>query len=333
MKKIVLIIFLLPFFVQAQQNIMVEGTSGNLYVNHIATAKENFYSIGRLYNISPKEIAPYNKLSLENGLSIGQSIKVPLQAVNFIQVNKVAADEAVIPLYHKVEAKETLFQLSTHYNKVPVSSLKAWNKINDDAVTPGENIIVGYLKVKKDLSAFAQQGSKIPVEKTTVAVVKEIPAKKAEAVKEIVKEISKPKKEEIVKKVVEPIDEIKNQEVEVVKKELPAKNSNTNLSADLKTGVFKSLFLNSGKEEKGTAGVFKSTSGWEDGKYYCLQNDASQGSIVKITNPANGKSVYAKVLDGMPDLKQNDNLTIRISNAAADALGAGLANFECEINY
>ena len=333
MKKIVLIIFLLPFFVEAQQNIMVEGTSGNLYVNHIATAKENFYSIGRLYNISPKEIAPYNKLSLENGLSIGQSIKVPLQAVNFIQVNKVAADEAVIPLYHKVEAKETLFQLSAHYNKVPLSSLKAWNKINDDAVTPGENIIVGYLKVKKDLSAFAQQGSKIPVEKTAVAVVKEIPAKKAEAVKEIVKETSKPKKEEVVKKVVEPIDEIKKQEVEVVKKELPAKNSNTNLSADLKTGVFKSLFLNSGKEEKGTAGVFKSTSGWEDGKYYCLQNDASQGSIVKITNPANGKSVYAKVLDGMPDLKQNDNLTIRISNAAADALGAGLANFECEINY
>ena len=333
MKKIFFIIILLPFFVKAQQSIVVEGTAGNLYVNHVAAAKENFYSIGRLYNISPKEIAPYNKLSLENGLSIGQEIKVPLQAVNFTQTSKVAADEAAVPLYHKIEVKETLLQLSAHYNKVPVLSLKAWNNLTDDAVTPGQNIIIGYLKVKKDLSAFAQQGTKIPAEKTAVAVAKEINAKKTEVIKDIVKETPKAKKEEVVKKVAEPIADIKKPEVEVIKKEVPVKNSNSNISTDLKTGVFKASFLNSGKEEKGTAGVFKSTSGWEDGKYYCLQNDASQGTIVKITNPANGKSVYAKVLDGMPDLKQNDNLTIRISNAAADALGAGPSNFECEINY
>ena len=128
-------------------------------------------------------------------------------------------------------------------------------------------------------------------------------------------------------------EEIKKVEAEKIKVEPVAKPSNINLSTDLKTGVFKSSFLDSGNEEKGTAGVFKSTSGWEDGKYYCLQNNAAQGAIVKITNPATGKSIYAKVLDVMPDLKQNNNLAIRISNAAADALGAGAANFECEINY
>ncbi|MCY7292813.1 MAG: LysM peptidoglycan-binding domain-containing protein [Ferruginibacter sp.] len=333
MKKIVLILFLLPIFVQAQKGIMVEGTQGNLYLNHIAAAKENFYSIGRLYNISPKDIAPYNKLNLENGLTIGQSVKVPLQEVNFTQSNKVAADEAAVPLYHKVEAKETLFQLSSHFNKVPVSFLKAWNNLKDDAVTPGKNIIVGYLKVKKDLSAYAQMGTKIPTEKVSIAAVKEVPVKKEEPVKEIAKETPKPKKEEVVKSIAEPVAEIKKVEEAKVKKEMPVKTSNINISTDLKTGVFKSYFLNSGNEEKGTAGVFKSTSGWEDGKYYCLQNTASQGAIVKITNPSNGKYIYAKVLDSMPELKQNDNLAIRISNAAADALGAGLANFECEINY
>lgn len=329
MKKILFFLLILPFFSKAQNAIFVEGASGNLYVNHVAAAKENFYSIGRLYNISPKEIAPFNKLNLENGLSIGQNIRVPLQAVNFTQTNKVAVDEVAVPVYHKVEAKETLSQLSTHYNKVSLPSLKAWNNLKEDVVTPGQNIIVGYLKVKKDLSAYAQKGTKIPVsEKTEVVVVKEIPVKKTEPVKEIVKETQA------------AVDRSKTETVEVaVKKNMesgnnpPIKTSASNNSSDVKTGIFKSAFLDSGKEEEGTAGIFKSTSGWEDGKYYCLQNAASQGSIVKITNPANGKFVYAKVLDGMPDLKQNDNLTIRISNAAADALGAGSVNFECKINY
>lgn len=333
MKKILLFLLVLPFFSQGQNAIFVEGSSGNLYVNHTAAAKENFYSIGRLYNISPKEIAPFNKLKMENGLSIGQNIKVPLEAVNFTQTNKVAADEVAVPVYHKVEAKETLFQLSTDYNKVPLPSLKAWNNLKDDAVTAGQNIIVGYLKVKKDLSAYAQNATKIPLEKAESAMLRDKPLKKSEPVKDIVKETPKLIKEEVVIKAAEPIAEIKKVDVEKIKKETVVKTSNTNLSSDLKTGVFKSSFLDSGKEENGTAGIFKSTSGWEDGKYYCLQNSALQGYIVKITNPANGKSVYAKVLDGMPDLKQNDNLTIRISNAAADALGAGTANFECKINY
>ncbi len=91
-------------------------------------------------------------------------------------------------------------------------------------------------------------------------------------------------------------------------------------------GIFKNLYNQqnqSGKErsETGLAGIFKSTSGWDDGKYYCLHNTAPAGSIVKITNTANGKAVYAKVLDLIPDLKQNNNLVVRLSNAAATELG------------
>ncbi len=329
MKKIILFLFILPFFANAQEALFVQGSSGNLFINHLAAPKESFYSIGRLYNISPKEIAPYNKLVLENGLTIGQSLKIPLKAVNFAQANSVEKDEVAVPLYHKVEAAETLFQLSNNYNKVPVASLKAWNKLKSDAVSPGQNMIIGYLKVKKELSAFAQQGAKIPVETTEVVLVKEVPAKKVTAVVET----PKPKKEEVAKKISEPIEENKKVDVEKIKVETVARPTNVSLSTDLKTGVFKSSFLDSGNEEKVTAGVFKSTIGWEDGKYYCLQNNAAQGAIVKITNPATGKSIYAKVLDVMPDLKQNDNLAIRISNAAADALGAGSANFECKINY
>jgi rare lipoprotein A (peptidoglycan hydrolase) len=61
---------------------------------------------------------------------------------------------------------------------------------------------------------------------------------------------------------------------------------------------------------------------------------ATPGTIVKITNNANGKSIYAKVLDLMPDIKQNNGLVICVSNAAADVLGVTEnSKLDCTLNY
>lgn len=317
MKYLFLMLFVLPFAVKAQEGpLMISGTGENLYLNHTAAAKENFYSIGRLYNVSPKEIAPYNNLSMDKGLSIGQTIKIPLKAVNFSTTGTASGDEAMVPVYHAVLPKETLYQLSSHYNKVPVASLKAWNNLSGDGVSEGQNIIVGYLKVKKSLSSFVQ-AAVAPAASPTVkaAVIKtEVPNKKVEALKDEAKE------------------EVTALPKEVAKKAKPVQ-ATAGAGSDNNTGVFKSQYSNTGKDESGTAGIFKSTSGWEDGKYYCLHNTATQGTILKITNTATGKFIYAKVLDGFPDLKQNNNLILRLSNAGADAIGAGSGNFDCTINY
>ena len=70
-----------------------------------------------------------------------------------------------------------------------------------------------------------------------------------------------------------------------------------------------------------------------NGKYYCLHNGALPGTIVKITSPATGKSVYAKVLDVMPAIKQNDGVLIRLSNAAAAELGQDAGKFDCSLSF
>jgi LysM repeat protein len=322
MKKFLLAFFLLPFLATAQNGkLMIQGTAGNLYLQHTTAPKENFYSIGRLYNISPKEYAPYNKLVLEKGLSLGQVVKIPLIS-NFIQEPGTAADEVAVPLYHKALPKETLLQISTHYNKVSLASLREWNNMKTDEVTAGQDIIVGYLKVKKDLSAFAQQAVAIPAAKEdakAVVITKKEPVAPATPPAE-----AKPAKETPMMKV-EPVAE---------KKITPIAEAPKTVSSgkDFKEGVFKSLYTDGGKEQAGKAGIFKSTSGREDGKYYCLQNTAPPGTVVKITNGATGKTIYAKVLDMMPDLKQNAGLAILLSDAAADALGGG-TDLICTINY
>jgi LysM repeat protein len=345
MKKLLFLLLVFPLIAKAQEgSLMVNGTFGNLFLNHTTTAKESFYSIGRLYNISPKEIAPYNNLVLEKGVSIGQNIKIPLKT-NFVQDNAVAADETAVPVYHKVEPKETLYQLSARFNKVSIASLKTWNNLQNDVVSPGQGLIIGYLKVKNELSSLSQNSVAMPVVKSepaAVAVVKAPVKKEVEPKPIIVEEIVKAPVKEVVKPIVVEKEMEKKavmQKVVVQPKKDPIVSKaeeeiiDSGDAKDFKGGVFKSSYSNGANETSGTAGVFKSTSGWEDGKYYCLHNAASQGTIVKITNKANGKFVYAKVLDIMPDLKQNNNLQIRISNAAADILGAGLSNFECSISY
>jgi hypothetical protein len=74
------------------------------------------------------------------------------------------------------------------------------------------------------------------------------------------------------------------------------------------------------KNETVTAGIFKTASGWQDEKFYLLIDGVPPGSIIKITNPANNKVIYAKVLGVMSGIRQNEGLNIRISNAAAAAL-------------
>ncbi|MEO6731260.1 MAG: LysM peptidoglycan-binding domain-containing protein [Ferruginibacter sp.] len=341
MKRLLIILFSVPFFVMAQNKaLVIEGVAPNLYVSHTVAPKENYYSIGRIYNISPKEVAPFNNLVMEAGLGLGQKIKIPLSAANFLQTGNAASDEALIPVYHIVEGKEGLYRISVNYNKVPLETIKQWNNLKADAVSNGTALIVGYLKVKKELSPLANMATTKPAEKvikevnnaSSTVVTKETPkpvapSDTAPAEKPVVKE--KP-----------PVAEVKKEPVaEVVKEAEPVKKIIVPTTAkSFNGGVFKADYEKQIRNkditgETGEAAIFKSTSGWEDGKYYCLHNTSSPGTIVKITNKSTGKSVYAKVLDTIPDIKQNTGLVVRLSNAAAEELGAADGKFDCSLSY
>jgi len=92
-------------------------------------------------------------------------------------------------------------------------------------------------------------------------------------------------------------------------------------------GFFKSFFDQQirvspvSKNQTVTSGIFKTSSGWQDSKYYLLIDGVATGTIVRLINPDNNRAVYAKVLGEMNGIRQNQGLGIRISNAAASALG------------
>ncbi|MBL7700766.1 MAG: LysM peptidoglycan-binding domain-containing protein [Ferruginibacter sp.] len=342
MKKIFLLLLILPFFATAQDRLMVEGISPALYIAHSVAPKENYYSIGRIYNVSPKDIAPFNKLEMEKGLTPGQKIKIPLNNSNFFQSGSAANDETFVPVYYKIKDKEGLYRVAKNNNDLPLETLKQWNGITGDMVKNGTQLVVGYLKVKTGLSALAKYGIGTSIgSAATVAVAEEKkagekkiaepvavdkPVSKKEDKKAAKKEAEKNKVQEETKVAPEPEKQVGPEPVK------PARDKNVSES-DFKKLYETQLGNTEPVAASGSAGIFKSTSGWSDKKYYCLHNTATPGTIIKITNTANGNIVFAKVLDVIPDIKMNEGLLIIISNAAADALGASEANFNCAVSY
>ena len=336
MKQFIFLFCCLPLIAIGQnKKIMVEGISPKLYVLHTVAPKENFYSIGRIYNISPKEIAPFNDIVLEKGLSLGQIIKIPLAASNFSQDGVVAADEGLVPVYVTVKEKESLLHISSAYNNVALVLLKKWNHLSGKELSKGTELVIGYLKVKKDLSPLASEAVNVtPAESQAETEVVQTQVKEE-------KQTTKPVTEEIKTGIpVAKVDKKEDKNVTGEKKIIPVISSvpaNLNVSSD---GYFKNEFSLQTQNksiitESGMAATFKSSSGWEDKKYYCMYNSAAPATIVKITNTVTGKIVYAKVLDIiMPDVSQNKGLALRISNSASEALGVtDESTFSCTIEY
>src|SRR3984957_2859584 len=152
---LLLISFFFVQFAQSQSNeLIIQGQTGALYLEHTVVAKENWYSIGRLYNVNPKELAPYNKVAM-TPLAIGQTLRIPLTATNFSQDGQKTPAETLVPVMHVVQEKEWMYRISVNHNKVPSQTLEKWNHITGAQLHPGLRLIVGYLKVKTALSALA----------------------------------------------------------------------------------------------------------------------------------------------------------------------------------
>lgn len=308
MKKILFLTFVLflchrPF----AQEIIARHNDKGMYVVHTVSPKENFYSLGRLYNVPPKDIAAFNNLEMERGLAVGQTVNVPLNNANFSQEKATSH-----PVYYVVGEKEGLYRVSVNNNKVLMANLRKWNNLPSDAISAGQKLIVGYL-VSNDPGLAGMN-------RPAVSEVKQapLPEVKPEVVKTEEKPVQKP----------------------VVAEKRPEQKTTTVAVSDGNGGYFKSDYdaQNRGqslrKDELVTAGIFKTASGWQDAKYYALIDGVEPGTIIRIVNPNNNKAIYAKVLDRMTGIRQNQGYNVRISNAGATALDISeTEKFFVRVNY
>jgi LysM repeat protein len=351
MKKLVVYLAAFPAYMLSfsQPQLILKSGPKGLYLEHTVEPKQGLFPIGRLYSVHPRHIAHYNGLDFNKGLAIGQQIKIPLTDTNFSQ----QVFEGV-PVYYQPTEKESLANISVKY-RAPISNIRAWNKLNNGTVAAGTKLIIGFLLT----SEMQDRVVKTAMEEKSVSNVKKQEALKNEQpMPEVKNETTETQKTEPVAvteeiKKTEPEikkEEPKKTEPEIKKEETQAKEQTKKEQAtvikqqemrDLEgDGYFKTHFYQQvkssplTKEQTVTSSIFKTTSGWQDAKYYLLINTVEPGTIVKITNPSNGKMIFAKVLYGMDKIRENQGVEIRISDAAAGALAVTETDkFILKLNY
>ena len=229
----------------SQSGLNVKGVSPDLHLSHTISGKDTWYSLGRLYNINPKEAASYNGTTIDKPLSLGTEIKIPLSNSNFSQNGTKNPDEVFVPVYHTVQPKEWMYRISVNHNKVPIETLEKWNNISRDNATAGTRLIVGFLKVKQGQSSLASGAVN---NNSTVPAVATTPAS-TQRNEDVTKKTEAPKSPEVTKKE-EPVNKLEPPLItEVPKKEAPDTKATANVN--YKGGYFKNLYDASGKSASG----------------------------------------------------------------------------------
>ena len=294
-----------------KNDLWIKNGDNGLYLEHKVVAKESFFSVGHLYNVHPRHIALYNRLDMTKGLLIDQKLRIPLTDTNFTQKGNSGT-----PVYYKAADIISLADVSKGNNNVSVSSLKGWNNLPEDNVKKDAKLIIGFLLSKEMPSVTIKTKVSEPVvKKEEKPVVAELKAED--------KQVEKTEEKPVAKVEEKPI--VKTEQKTVIGNGF---------------GFFKSYFDQQvrkfpvTKEETVTAGIFKTASGWQDEKYYILIDAVTPGTIIKVTNPANSKTIFAKVLGEMSGVRQNEGYNIRISNSAASVLQVSEQDkFIVKVNY
>jgi hypothetical protein len=308
-------LFTIQFAAAQKKELILKRSEKGFYLDHSVAAKESFYSIGRLYNVHPRHLASFNKLDMAKGIFIDQVMRIPLTDSNFTQQGNAGT-----PVYYMASENEELSKISSVNNNVTLTNLRNWNNLTNDNLSSGTKLIVGFLKTKGMPSVTIT---------TIVKQNEQVATKEEKPVLPKVEEKPVVKKEEKAVAAVPKVEEKPLTKTEEPAKAIPAA-AKTEVSSVINTadqGYFKITFDQQvkgspiSKNETVTAGIFKTTSGWQDAKYYLLIDKVAPGTIVKVINPANNKAVFAKVLGEMSGIRQNEGMDIRISNAAAAALG------------
>ncbi|MDB5230056.1 MAG: N-acetylmuramoyl-L-alanine amidase [Chitinophagaceae bacterium] len=329
--KTLTIFFPVVFFAitaSSQYKLLLDGTAPNEIVNYEVHPGESLSSISKKFGSSVGDVMRLNGMNAQSKLINGSKIKVP---VIFAAVSKNESGNTA--LVHKVQKGESLFGIASKH-EISLDQVKKWNQLSKDGVGAGAEIIVGFVNSKGITTETEAIASPVP-EKITPPLKNAVANKKASADKKIPDDVSVAQGEP--KETKEAIPEKATKAGKAAVKSPVFEDDKIDYSTISEEGFFKAGFPKNveGKTiqtKSGAAMSFKTASGWTDKKYYIMMNDVEPGTIVKVGN-GNGKFVYAKVLWDLGNIKENEGLDFRISNAATSVLGIADEKFTLQVSY
>jgi membrane-bound lytic murein transglycosylase D len=102
---------------------------------HSVQPKETLYAIAQAYNVGVMDLVKWNNLDLQQGLKIGQILKVSTEEPT---VQAVANNRELV---HEVQSSDTLYSIARKYG-VTIREIMEWNQKKDFSLSIGEKLKV-----------------------------------------------------------------------------------------------------------------------------------------------------------------------------------------------
>ncbi|MEB0279602.1 MULTISPECIES: LysM peptidoglycan-binding domain-containing protein [unclassified Mucilaginibacter] len=302
----------------------VENLNGKKVILHKLDPKDNYYSLSRKYGVSPKVIQTFNNNAK---MQIGQIIKVPTERSIMETTKPVVTAQAPVvqpqtkqvqqaPVATKpVEPAPAKTPVLTQQQPVQKDEQKA---VQAPAKTPGtqeykvsahetlysiakrfNTTVEALTTLNKLKSTTLSPGQVLSVPNGTTAAPQVQPVVATDAHVDTVKRDST--------YVASPIDSAAHK---------PGSN---------KYGLFE-------KNEKGVATWIDDAS-LDPNKKLVLHRTAPIGTVMRITNPMNNRTTFAKVVGRFTDSQSTKDAIVVMTKNVAEALGALDKRFHVNISY
>ena len=280
---------------------------------HVVKKGETLYSLSKQYHTSVEQLAKANGLNSNSGLRIGQSLVIPGKTSTPVQVPPSLQAKPVPAKVHTVTKGETIYSVSKKYG-VTVTEIKQWNKLADANLRIGQKLVVS------KANSLAMYNS------ISVPSTPDTPYREEDQRIRFQQQVMEPEPEANDNTVVAKTEPVKQ----------VTTNSNPGLRVSTANPVEYPVYFNnypaSGfkiKKERGAANyLMDETSG---NQFLAFYNDAEVGSVIRVTNMLNQKTVYVKVIGKVPALDAQAEVMLKLSNKAAEELGANDSKFLVEV--
>ena len=291
----------------------VENLNGKKVILHKLDPKDNYYSIGRRYGVSPKTIMAFNNNA---SLQIGHIIKVPTER----SIVETTAPAPVKPAEQPQTKPATQPTVTTAQPPVttaqpPVTQQPVKTDEQKPAATPATVATSQQYKVSagETLYSIAKRFNTSVGELTALNKLNSTGLTPGQV-------LIVPNGATLPPVIEAPIDTTRRDSTLVVADSLANHRPGTN-----RYGLYE-------KNEKGAATWIDDAS-LDPSKKLILHRTAPIGTVMRITNPMNGRSTFAKVVGRFTDNQSTKDVIIVMTKNVAESLGALDKRFHVNISY
>jgi len=308
---------------------------------HTIAKGQTLSSVARQYGVSIADIKKANPGLDVDKISIGQKIKIPGGEKSTTATKSTAAPTVVknttaqntkSVATHIVEKGETGYAICRKYN-ITLDQLKSWNNMTDNnfkigqvlQVAPPKNEGTMASKPVKQNTTMAANGSAATTTANTSTQVSTTPVKTA-----VIKTNAD---EDVTDPTIHRADVRSNDAPHSMNQAEASAIYNMNEVSNLPMqDQFAAYGSNANLTKRSIKGVANSLPDANDGApTVALYSGCPIGSILKVRNLMNNKTIYVKVVGKLPDADQSKDISVKISGSAAKALGALDERFLTEV--